>query len=61
MSPEVSWLAAVAFVVLTGIVGLAGDSSARSDRSIRRLVFVGGGIVLPAALLAGLLFASWVF
>ena len=54
-----SWLAAIVFVVATGLVGLSAALSPQaSPRSPRWLLLVALTVILPAALLAGLLFGS---
>ena len=52
-------MAAVVFVAATGLAGLAATASSKeSYRSARRLLIVGVTVVLPSAVLAGLLFFS---
>jgi hypothetical protein len=54
-----SWVATVVFVAATGLAGLATTTlSIESYRSARRLLIVGATVVLPSAVLAGLLFWS---
>jgi hypothetical protein len=55
---EVSWLAAVVFVALTGLAGLAGDGTPTPRHRATRRLLIGGALLLPAILLAGLLFTS---
>jgi hypothetical protein len=53
---DLSWMAAMVFVAATGAAGLAVAES--SSRSSLRLLLVLAGVVLPTALLAGLLVGS---
>jgi hypothetical protein len=54
-----SWMAAIVFVAATGLVGLSATLSPQASyRSPRWLLLVAATVVLPAALLAGLLFGS---
>jgi hypothetical protein len=56
---EWSWMATIVFVAATGLAGLAATvPSKESYRSARRLLTVGVTVVLPSAVLAGLLFFS---
>ena len=52
-------MATIVFATATGLAGLAAASSSKeSYGSRRRLMMLGASVILPSALLAGLLLAS---